>query len=147
MRKSDFREKRRMTSDDVERDRETETTKGNSIRMQVVIDACRKKTCELCGRPCAGEPHHIKTRGAGGSDVPENLIQLCGRCHRAAHDGKIPKEQLQRIVARKLGITEAELQGRLAAIEGKGGSFDTAELRIIEEEARRDSRRKAVPLS
>lgn len=136
-----------MTVDEIERDRSATASANRSVRMQSVIDACRKKTCELCGSPCAGEPHHIKTRGAGGSDVPENLVQLCGRCHRAAHDGKIPKERLLRIVARRLRITDAELEQRLGTIEGKGGLIDTSELRIIEEEAGRYSRRKSVPLS
>lgn len=34
-------------------------------------------------RPVAG--HHIKTRGAGGGDVEENLIPLCAAHHSEIH--------------------------------------------------------------
>jgi hypothetical protein len=37
--------------------------------------------CEACGGPARGLPHHIKHRGAGGSDEPENLLRLCHWCH------------------------------------------------------------------
>lgn len=37
--------------------------------------------CEACGRPVFGLPHHIKTRGAGGTDDPDNLLSLCAECH------------------------------------------------------------------
>lgn len=38
--------------------------------------------CELncCGRP-AEKPHHIKSRGAGGTDDRKNLISLCAEHH------------------------------------------------------------------
>ena len=142
MRYSDFRNKRRMTVDKIEERRSNGKT---SIKMQAAIDACKRSTCELCGGMCKGEPHHVKSRGAGGPDIPENLIQLCGNCHRAAHDGRISRERLYRVIARRLRVTDEELRRRLDAAEGKDGSFDTTELRTIEEEARRDSRRKAVP--
>lgn len=35
-------------------------------------------TGERCSHPAEGEPHHIRTRGAGGDDRRENLIHLCG---------------------------------------------------------------------
>ena len=37
--------------------------------------------CEACGKPAHGIPHHIRTRGAGGRDNPENLLRLCWKCH------------------------------------------------------------------
>ena len=30
-------------------------------------------------------PHHIRTRGAGGDDRPENLLALCTDCHTEIH--------------------------------------------------------------
>ena len=39
------------------------------------------QACEACGRPATGDPHHIRTRGAGGGDEPENLLRLCNECH------------------------------------------------------------------
>jgi len=70
------------------------------------IHACRKDYCERCGRPADIEPHHVFTRGAGGQDIPENLIQLCTACHIAAHDGRIRRDELIRIVADREQHTE-----------------------------------------
>jgi len=50
--------------------------------------------CELCG---SGNPmganrggvHHRLPRSRGGSDIPSNLITLCGACHTAVHQGRI----------------------------------------------------------
>lgn len=45
--------------------------------------------CAICGRP-RPQIHHIVTRGAGGSDDPENLIPLCyvhhTKCHAMGRD-------------------------------------------------------------
>ena len=40
--------------------------------------------CEICGYH-SDPPHHIRTRGAGGGDEPENLISLCTAHHGEAH--------------------------------------------------------------
>jgi hypothetical protein len=37
--------------------------------------------CEACHKPAYGMPHHIKTRGSGGTDEAENLLRLCWGCH------------------------------------------------------------------
>lgn len=54
--------------------------------------------CELCGDVCRPESAHHRSRGAGGHDSPENLLSLCHRCHRRAHDGLIPRATLQAIL-------------------------------------------------
>lgn len=43
--------------------------------------------CEVagCRAAPAPEPHHIRTRGAGGTDDPVNLIRLCGPHHVEVH--------------------------------------------------------------
>ena len=41
--------------------------------------------CEACGRKTDEWPHHIKTRGAGGKDDPENLLELCREHHAEFH--------------------------------------------------------------
>ncbi len=79
------------------------------IEDQNTIQATRKKYCELCGKPAYKEPHHIKTRGAGGSDIPENLIQLCGEHHFAVHTGTLPREDLIKIVAARENKTPEEI--------------------------------------
>jgi len=58
-----------------------------------------KGRCEKCGErlyyqarypgdPLAYDMAHIKSRGAGGSDVLENVQALCHREHMAAHAGR-----------------------------------------------------------
>ena len=41
--------------------------------------------CEICGQAARRFPHHLKTRGAGGDDIPENLISLCMIHDRMVH--------------------------------------------------------------
>ena len=43
----------------------------------------------ICGKTGQTEKHHIKTKGSGGDDLPQNLIEVCRKCHRLIHDGKI----------------------------------------------------------
>jgi hypothetical protein len=49
--------------------------------------------------------HHIVTRGAGGSDVLENLISLCQKHHDQAQAYKIPADALRAILTRLFGYT------------------------------------------
>ena len=75
-----------------------------------MIQACRKNRCEYCGAVTNIEPHHINTRGSGGGDIKENLIQLCTRCHINTHSGQYPtKEDCLKIVAEREGITYDEV--------------------------------------
>lgn len=60
-------------------------------------------SCEVCGVshiiPDGIDIHHIELKGMGGSklrDNHENLIALCGECHRLAHSGVIAKADLMR---------------------------------------------------
>ena len=41
------------------------------------------------GDPRAYDMAHIKSRGAGGSDVLDNVRALCHSCHMKAHAGKL----------------------------------------------------------
>ncbi len=59
------------------------------------IQRARRDRCELCGSNHRLQVHHIKSRGAGGDDAPDNLICLCYVCHRKAHDGLITRERLR----------------------------------------------------
>lgn len=77
------------------------------------IEECRKPRCERCGAKSYGEPHHIRPRSLGGSDIRENLIQLCFDCHRAAHDGKVLYTELVQIVAKREGIAPEEVCERI----------------------------------
>lgn len=73
------------------------------------IEKVRKNYCEVCGCPAYAQPHHINTVGSGGGDIVENLIQLCADCHIGAHDGRISKKELMRIVGEREGISPTEV--------------------------------------
>ncbi|KLU61447.1 HNH endonuclease [Peptococcaceae bacterium CEB3] len=85
------------------------------------IEAVRTKYCKYvdpatgvrCNQPVFGQPHHIKSRGAGGDDIKENLISLCGECHRKAHDGNIARQTLVQIVADREGIGYDEVCAKI----------------------------------
>jgi hypothetical protein len=66
-------------------------------------------TGERCSHPAEGEPHPIRTRGAGGDDRRENLIHLCGWHHRLFHDGNLDRNELLTIVAKREGLTPEEV--------------------------------------
>ena len=78
-----------------------ELTTGRIVDEEV-YESVRQSQCEVCGALCENGPHHIKSRGAGGSDVEENLIQLCMKCHRKAHDGSLDSDWLRRIALRRI---------------------------------------------
>jgi hypothetical protein len=74
--------------------------------------------CERCNSRFSLEVAHITSKGAGGPDIRENLLKLCGPasmgmgCHGAAHKGKISQEELYELVGRREGITAAECRIR-----------------------------------
>jgi len=50
---------------------------------------CREQPCWVCNRPPPSDPHHVVSRGAGGTD--EHTVPLCRTCHtltHARHGGK-----------------------------------------------------------
>ncbi|MNW47271.1 hypothetical protein D3C74_245970 [compost metagenome] len=73
-------------------------------------------TGERCSHQAEGEPHHIRTRGAGGDDRRENLIHLCGWHHRLFHDGNLDRNELIAIVAKREGLTPEEVADILKLI-------------------------------
>lgn len=46
----------------------------------------RHPWCEGCLNARADDVHHVTSRARGGSDVPENFLALCRKCHRAWAD-------------------------------------------------------------
>ncbi len=69
--------------------------------------------CERCGRRPDGffnlEVAHVIGKGAGGPDIKENCLKLCGPasmgagCHGAEHRGDISEKELFSIIARREG--------------------------------------------
>jgi 5-methylcytosine-specific restriction endonuclease McrA len=45
--------------------------------------------CQSCGTTSNLEVHHQQFRSHSGDDSEENLISLCGPCHREAHGNQI----------------------------------------------------------
>lgn len=75
--------------------------KPRRIRNHRAIQAARRPRCEVCGNTWSLQVHHIRSRGAGGDDLPENLICLCVECHTKVHAGQISRETLCGIVRRR----------------------------------------------
>ena len=66
--------------------------------------------CEITGQPLPYNimPHHIKTRGSGGTDDHDNLIRLSPKMHRLIHRigvlefyKKYPHEKLRKYLNRR----------------------------------------------
>ncbi|MEN6568041.1 MAG: hypothetical protein ABFC57_17290 [Veillonellales bacterium] len=76
--------------------------------------------CERCGRRSNGyfnlETAHVISRGAGGPDIKENCLKLCGPaamsmgCHGADHRGEISNNELFGIIAAREGKTLDEIK-------------------------------------
>jgi hypothetical protein len=49
------------------------------------LEVARMRPCAVCGRRPPNDPHHLKSRGAGGGDEPENLLSLCREHHTEMH--------------------------------------------------------------
>jgi len=76
--------------------------------------------CERCGREANGffnlEVAHVIGKGAGGPDIKENCLKLCGPacmsagCHGADHRGKIGNDELFGLIAEREGKTLDEIK-------------------------------------
>lgn len=60
-------------------------TKPKRIVDRDLLDSYHDKSCVICGSTIGVVGHHLKTRGAGGDDVAENLIAVCGKHHDEIH--------------------------------------------------------------
>ena len=61
------------------------------VRVDTLRIVNKKLTKSLQGEPCIicgypGTAHHVTSKGAGGSDIPDNLMQLCDNHHTLAGD-------------------------------------------------------------
>lgn len=75
--------------------------KNKRIKNQKLIND-KKHNCEYCEKQnCWTNKHHVKSKGASGDDIEDNLIELCGSCHRKVHDGLISKKELLEKIKRR----------------------------------------------
>jgi hypothetical protein len=53
----------------------------------VICDACYGwiPEHEVGGKMVRTRPHEIRSRGAGGEEIPENQLRLCQTCHMLYH--------------------------------------------------------------
>lgn len=49
------------------------------------IEKIRQMRCSVCLKPPPSDPHHWRTRGAGGTDMLANLVSLCHQHHVDFH--------------------------------------------------------------
>ncbi len=76
--------------------------KPKTYRSRKNIEAARRNYCEHCQRVnTTFHVHHIRSRGARGSDVEDNLINLCFECHAKVHNGQIGRLVLEMIVCQR----------------------------------------------
>lgn len=57
--------------------------------------------CEHCRGVRAQEVHHIKFRKHGGQNWEDNLIALCGTCHKDAHDFILTEDELRNDISKR----------------------------------------------
>lgn len=79
--------------------------------------------CERCLGPGPCQAHHIFGKGMGGGrrfDIPINLIGLCVECHVAFHNGRIDREELLAIVARREHTTPEAIQEEIWRLRREG---------------------------
>jgi hypothetical protein len=82
--------------------------------------------CERCLSKQYLEWAHIKSKGSGGPDIPQNGVVLCGPaamgmgCHGAEHRGEIDKEELWQIAARREKISVEECKAIVRRAMGYG---------------------------
>ena len=69
--------------------------KVKRIKDPEAVNNARKPYCQLCGNVKDIQVHHLKSKGSGGNDTPDNLISLCKYCHAKTHSGQISREQLR----------------------------------------------------
>lgn len=70
--------------------------KPSRIKNSKAIRKNRSKYCQWCGAwGVKIERHHIKSKGSGGGDEEDNLIDLCPSCHNKAQQYKIAPGQLK----------------------------------------------------
>lgn len=65
--------------------------KKKRLRNLKLIKELKEHSCVTCFKKGPNDVHHITTRGAGGDDIPSNLITLCRQCHIKLHQYGLKK--------------------------------------------------------
>jgi 5-methylcytosine-specific restriction endonuclease McrA len=91
------------------------------IRREALTPAKRRRIMESVGFKCeikrcrsrAYEVHHITPISEGGRNIGSNLIVLCANHHRDAHNGKLSRAELRRIVRNRTKRVKDEIKNIL----------------------------------
>ena len=59
--------------------------KPSRTKNRKLLNEIKKRSCIICGKH-PSDADHIRSKGAGGSDVESNLWPLCRTHHREKHD-------------------------------------------------------------
>jgi 5-methylcytosine-specific restriction endonuclease McrA len=79
----DFRKRRRLRLD---------PGRYRELKMKILErDGWR---CQCCGRRDQLQIHHMIRRSQSGGDCEQNLIVLCGGCHRSVHSTRATDQSL-----------------------------------------------------
>ena len=100
--RTDFRPRKRYTASALE---------WTKIRFAFHDDP----SCRVCVRERWTELHHVVPRAQSGDDYPENLIALCGDCHRGVTENRI-----QYLMLLRWALTPAQ---RHYCVERKGAGW------------------------
>lgn len=86
--------------------------KPKRTKDKALLKTLRLGHCELCGKADMGlQVHHVVSKGSGGPDHRCNLITLCADCHTRTHAGRIDRDALWRVVARRERMSSDEAEG------------------------------------
>jgi hypothetical protein len=64
--------------------------------------------CYICGKVINLHVHHIVSRNNSGSHIKENLVTLCGGCHRSVENGDV-ENAIKKCVTRTVGKVSNKL--------------------------------------
>jgi len=79
----------------------TRATIPPSVRAAVLARDRHRCTTSGCGATRFLEVHHVVPRRAGGSNRADNLVTLCNRCHRFAHDARSTPSHVDARISRR----------------------------------------------
>ncbi len=63
--------------------------KPKRLQNKALLKQVRSRKCLICGKN--SDACHLKTRGSGGDDVPENLLSLCREHHQEQGSWGFPR--------------------------------------------------------
>lgn len=90
--------------------------KAKPVRDTELLEIVRKLPCMGCGQS-PSDAHHVTPRGAGGSDVPDNLMPLCRVHHAEWHQD--PSKMIRKYPVVRNWLESAERWDVLSRYLGK----------------------------